>query len=103
MHQHHTRQDIDTTTENEHLPGILQKASVDHYTYLLQTKSGQQIAFSEITPRGTEWIHLHEHNLDPEHLSGFFNGVNLSNIMVVGDRGLDIRLDAIEWVADASS
>ena len=70
-----------------------------------RTKSGQQFVFETITVIDSEWIHLNPFESDDPsiRMPGFFAGPLKPDAYVVHERGIDIRLDSIAWVADGKS
>ena len=67
----------------------LQKAQEDHFTYLLRLRSGELVHFARASMAG-EFVHLTDCQIlfPPELTDSKF------------DRGMDVRKDAIVWVAD---
>jgi hypothetical protein len=88
-----------TTTE---LPRILDKASDDNWHFLVKTKTGDKFIFGSIDVCG-DWIHLNP--LDDAYMDGPlpFDSADSDGAVRVDQRGLDLRLDAIEWIADGIS
>lgn len=72
-------------------PAALIKAQCDSFDYALRLNTGEMVLFSEATITG-EWVHL-EHLNRLDHDSPPF--------ALKGYRGVDVRVDAIVWCADA--
>jgi hypothetical protein len=64
------------------LPAALRKACNDEFNYTMGLKSGKEIEFSSAEING-DWVHL-------KRIPGL-------------ERGMDVRLSEIEWVADGQS
>jgi hypothetical protein len=76
-------------------PRALTKAASDYFTYALGLRNGTVIRFSEATPTaGGFWVWLKE----PDILSG---PGNVPSCGFSFDRGLEVRVEEIAWVADA--
>lgn len=87
-----------TTTQ---LPPILEKATEDQWTYLLETNTGQQFLFGTITVVSDEWVQLNP--IEDGVGDDFIDGPRSENAYRIRERGISIRLDAIAWVADGYS
>jgi hypothetical protein len=77
------------------VPPALAKATVDPFTYALELRDGTVIVFMSATLHG-EWVHLDELE-NPSEISA--QGKKTRPFTF--DRGLDVRLADIVWVADA--
>jgi hypothetical protein len=75
-------------------PDALIKACFDPFTYVLQIRSGQIIAFESASING-DWVHLTR----PGHTS--FDFARPYDLKFPCPRGIDVRLSEIVWVADA--
>jgi hypothetical protein len=91
---------MDTYTDR--LPPILQKATDDVWYFLLATKDGRQFVFSRAIVDDGTWVHLLP--LDESMTGGdlTFDGP-ADNPYYINERGVDVRLDAIAWVACGTS
>lgn len=89
-------------TENERvlylaLPDALEKACSDHpWDYVLGLRDGSIIRFSGASYEGGEWVHIETSDLV------YTEGEDKRRVLPFSfDRGLDIRVSDISWVADA--
>lgn len=73
------------------IPAALQKAAVDYFDYALGLETGEVIFFHQATVNG-RWVHLDVG--DAASINGCDNRFPF-------ERGVDVRLDRIVWVADA--
>lgn len=81
------------------LPPVLEKATDDVWYFALETKSGQQFVFGGVTLVNAEWLNLRALD-DAYGRSGlFFDGPVRDDAYHIIERGMDIRLDSIAWVA----
>ena len=70
----------------------LEKATLDHFEYALQLKNGVVFYFEEASVRG-EWVYLHDIK---------FHSVGVEDQLDFNfERGVQIRLSEIAWIADA--
>lgn len=90
-------------------PPALAKACCDSFDYALGLKTGQIIYFDEAEPRGRRWVHLDgvksyghiKPNADARD-EGWVTGRDGKRYEgALFDRGVDVAIDAIAWVADA--
>lgn len=67
----------------------LEKAQEDHFTYLLRLRTGELVHFAKASMAG-DFVHLTDCRIlfPPDLADSRF------------DRGMDVRKDAIVWVAD---
>jgi hypothetical protein len=72
-------------------PPSLIKASEDEFEYAAFVEGIGVIWFSSVTPLNANWVHLKFENIEEKEPGRPF----------AFDRGVDVRLDAIKWVADA--
>ncbi|MCL5742485.1 MAG: hypothetical protein M1541_00965 [Acidobacteria bacterium] len=71
------------------LPYALAKAIGDSFQYALMLRDGTIIEFESATPPSTGWIMLHGPKIVNRGYDACF------------DRGMEVRLEEIVWVADA--
>ena len=74
-------------------PAALLKAHGDYFDYALRLRTGEVIRFMEARIEG-DWVHL---TVSPACDQPEFFG----RLPYPMDRGLDVRIDDIVWVADA--
>lgn len=83
------------------LPPVLLHAMNDSWTFLLETRSGQQFIFGSIAVVGEgEWIHLEP--ADPE-TTDFIDGPLKADAYRITERGVSVRVSEIAWVAEGYS
>ena len=75
-------------------PPALAKACEDSFDYALGLVGGEVIFFARAEPINETWVHLDDVTRGPTALRD-------DNQQATFDRGLDVRLDSIVWVADA--
>ena len=75
-------------------PASLLKAACDPFDYALRLTTGEVIYFETCGFHG-EWVHLTVHRCPYQHSH------DMTSIVHPFERGLDIRLTAIVWCADA--
>jgi len=81
------------------IPPALAKAFVDPFSYALGLRDGRVILFMEADLlEGGKWVHLIGHGDNGNNTNGV---VEMSGVDYPFDRGLDVRLSDIMWVADA--
>lgn len=86
------------------LPPVLLKATEDHWQYLLEMKNGQQFIFSDADLINADWIHLNPIDDQWDGVDAcYFDAPLKPQAYVVNERGIDVRLDCIAWVADGIS
>lgn len=85
------------------LPPVLAKAADDEWSFLLETKSGQQFIFGSIEVVDKDWIHLNPVDPDYSKQQYFAGPPRKPDAHFIEERGIDIRLDTISWVADGTS
>lgn len=79
----------------ERYPAALIKATWDHFDYALGLRNGMVLRFEQARIAGA-WLHL-------RGVSEWTSGENNLRVQTgySFDRGIDIRLDDVLWVADA--
>lgn len=80
--------------ERLNLPPVLVKSFYDSYAYLLETKSGRQFRYESASLINEEWVHI--------SISPYYMDERLADAGF-GDRGVDVRISEIAWIADANS
>ena len=87
------------------IPGALEKALGDPFTYAMGLRNGQVIVFEQARlSDDLKWVHLTPSSgisvvdLQGEELTGKYP---LRDLAMTFDRGLDVRISDIVWVADA--
>ena len=83
------------------LPPVLEKATVDTWYFALETKTGQQFIFGSVSVIDENWIHLEPVSRDYAESLPFDGPVD--GAYRITERGIDVRLDSIAWVADGIS
>lgn len=78
----------------ENLPRALVKALEDHFDYALGLRNGQVIHFTGALLTSSTWVHLSTQDVSDS--DEVMPGVDLPF-----ERGIDVRLSDIMWVADA--
>lgn len=84
------------------LPPLLEQATIDEWCFALETKSGQQFVFGHVVVIDAEWIQL-QHSESNAGSDLAFDGPVREDAYVIKERGVDIRLDAIAWIASGIS
>ena len=94
-------------------PSIIGKATLDMWYYILETKTGQQFVFGGAVVLNDDMIHLEPvdesyagHGAAARALDLCFDAPGTrpqSNAYGINERGIDIRIDSIAWVADGVS
>lgn len=94
---------MDREQHNEHIeamcatagmPPALTKACIDPFDYALRLRTGELIYFESASPMDGPWVHI----------AGVTHVADVSGQRDGGcdfERGLDIRIADIVWVADA--
>jgi hypothetical protein len=75
-------------------PAALVKAAGDHFDYVARLSTGETVFFHSATLRG-DWVTLHRDS------TGGLGPTWEQTFGVPCPRGMDVRVDAIVWVADA--
>lgn len=88
----------DGDDEDWHIPGLpdaLAKACVDSFEYMLGLRTGQVIQFgSAEVSQDHKWVHLAPSDFERD--DPFMTGIEAPF-----ERGIDVRVEDIVWVADA--
>lgn len=79
------------TVREAHYPPALEKACCDPFEYVARLTTGEVLHFRSADPIDRDWVHLKCGWLTDRGIFSMF------------DRGVDIRVDQIAWVADAPS
>ena len=74
-------------------PDAVQKAAEDHFEYAARLRTGETIVFQKAEINGA-WVHLEEIS---NHSAPLVSG----RPEFTFDRGMDVRIEDIVWVADA--
>jgi len=80
-------------------PPALTKACLDHFEYLLKLKDGQYIFFNDAVPINKEWVHIKVN--DVCDVDWTLTDIPKNRIVFGFERGIDVRVSEIAWVADA--
>jgi hypothetical protein len=81
-------------------PDHLIKAANDPFIYAAYVDGMGVILFTEADVAGVGWVHLKGIQDHEKSCGGFWDQTNREHRMNF-ERGVDVRLDAIRWVADA--
>ena len=82
-------------------PSALIKATEDPFDYALLLKSGQSLYFSEATVINREWVHLEFNSTRPDPVAQHKGWKDIRGHLPCFERGVDVRVSEIVWVADA--
>ena len=89
-------------------PPALQKACEDPFDYALATKSGDLFYFVEAAVVDENWVHLkgirsreNNYGLEGDPWGSIVAGFSRDSRLPCFDRGLDLAVSEIVWVADA--
>lgn len=94
-----THPDEEEEPRPDNIPPALWKAVLDPFDYAIGLKSGMVIRFQEATIVGDgKWVYLSGLDNWPEQYASTDYG---EGIPFPFPRGIEVRLDDIEWVADA--
>ena len=92
------------------LPTNVVKCANDCWTFVLETKSGRQIAFGSADVHGNVldsdsiWLDLlPNEDIDPDFLRFVDGPVDVERCYILKERPLSIRLSEISWIADGYS
>lgn len=80
-------------------PTMLAKACTDAFDYCLKLKNGDLIRFAEAKAISPEWVLIKELDLRRSH----FQSPNIYDNAFLFDRGIEVRISEIVWIADAPS
>jgi hypothetical protein len=93
--KHTYKKDIRYLTDHLNWPSVLTKAIIDEWMYMVKLKTGEMYAFERAHYVNDEFVRI-----DVSYLDEPYTEHGLEQPKIFFDRGMEIRVSDIVWVAD---